>query len=167
MTDVAPIAHGSKGPAVRDVQARLRSLGYGLGDEAGQAVFGPLTAQAVAAFRASARLGPGSEVDRDTWTALVDATFILGDRILYLRMPHFHGHDVHTLQTALATLGFSCVADGIFGVGTEGALREFQHNAGLGADGIAGDSTFSAIQRLRYAWEGKEGPVPPSPREAR
>jgi peptidoglycan hydrolase-like protein with peptidoglycan-binding domain len=156
MADMAHIARGSKGSAVRDVQARLRSLGYDLGDEIIQGTFGPLTARAVGAFREYAGLTPGEDVGNDTWAALVDATFIFGDRLLYLRMPHFHGSDVRTLQTALAALGFSCATDGIFGAHTERAVREFQHNAGIGGDGIVGDSTFSAIERLRHAWEGKD-----------
>jgi hypothetical protein len=110
----------------------------------------------VAGFREGAGLAPRDDIDRDTWTALVDATFTFGDRLLYLRMPHFHGRDVRTLQTALAALGFSCMADGIFGGHTERAVREFQHNAGIDSDGIVGDSTFSAIKRLRHAWEGKD-----------
>ncbi|MDR2586641.1 MAG: peptidoglycan-binding protein [Coriobacteriales bacterium] len=156
MTELANITQGCKGSAVRDVQGRLRSLGYELGSEAEQSVFGEATARAVTAFRAYARLVPGDEVDRDTWTALVDATFTFGDRLLYLRVPYFHGCDVRSLQTALSALGFSCTADGIFGGHTERAVREFQQNAGIPSDGIVGDSTFAAIKRLRHAWEGKD-----------
>ena len=36
-------------------------------------------------------------------------------------------------------------ADGIFGPGTERAVREFQSSAGLSADGIAGPDTFTAL----------------------
>lgn len=36
-------------------------------------------------------------------------------------------------------------ADGIFGSGTEKAVREFQKSAGLTADGIAGPDTFTAM----------------------
>jgi peptidoglycan hydrolase-like protein with peptidoglycan-binding domain len=156
MTDITHIASGSKGSAVKDVQARLQSIGYELEDEAERGVFGTATARAVADFRQNAGLVPGDDIDRDTWMALVDATFTLGDRLLYLRIPYFHGCDVRTLQTALVALGFSCTADGIFGGYTERAVREFQQNAGIGSDGIVGDSTFSAIQRLRHAWEGKD-----------
>ena len=155
---------GASGPAVRDVHARLQTLGLNqavglvvdLGDEANTGVFGPRTAQTVAAFRQSMGLSAGDEVARDTWTALVDATFTFGDRLLYLRLPHFHCCDVHTLQTALSSLGFSCASDGIFGAYTERAVREFQQNAGINSDGIVWDSTFSAILRLRHAWEGKD-----------
>jgi peptidoglycan hydrolase-like protein with peptidoglycan-binding domain len=142
---------------VADVQNRLATLGYNLGNELAQEAYGPLTEQAVAAFRADAGLPAGIDVDKSVWSALVDATFNLGDRVLYLRMPYFHGRDVQLLQDILGSLGFSCPDDGIFGAHTERAVREFQVNVGLDADGIVGDSTFAAIERLRHAWDGKTG----------
>lgn len=88
--------------------------------------------------------------------ALVDATFSLGDRTLYLRMPYFHGRDVRELQQVLSALGFACgVIDGIFGAHTEDALRKFQLNLGLPSDGIAGAYTYAAIQNLHHSWVGK------------
>ncbi|MDR1083156.1 MAG: peptidoglycan-binding protein, partial [Coriobacteriales bacterium] len=156
MAGITHVARGARGPAVKDVQVRLESLGYDLEDELERGVYGQKTAQAVAAFRENTGLIFGEDVDSETWTALVDATFTFADRLLYLRMPYFHGRDVRTLQTALSALGFSCTADGIFGAHTERAVREFQQNAGIGSDGIVGDETFSAIDRLRHAWEGKK-----------
>ncbi|MCL1846644.1 MAG: peptidoglycan-binding protein [Coriobacteriia bacterium] len=150
------IEQGSEGLAVKDVQERLLLLDFNLGGETQHSVFGPVTAAAVAGFRERHGLPAGTDVDLDTWTALVDATFTFGDRLLYLRLPHFHGRDVLTLQSALASLGFSCNFDGIFGGHTERAVREFQQNAGLSSDGIVGYSTFSAINHLRHAWEGKD-----------
>ena len=58
------------------------------------------------------------------------------------------GADVKTLQAALIAYGFSCGAagaDGDFGVGTDAALRKFQTKYGLGADGIAGNGTWSKL----------------------
>ena len=156
MVDFTHIEQGSTGLAVKDVQARLQMLGHDLAEEREQGLFGRKTAEAVAAFREGVGLSSGTDVDLDTWTALVDATFTFGDRLLYLRLPHFHGRDVTTLQTALSVLGFSCNSDGIFGAHTEQAVREFQQNAGLSSDGIVGHTTFSAIDRLRHAWEGKK-----------
>ncbi len=144
------------GPAVEDVQQRLSMIG--LLDEAGvDGLFGDATACAVRAFCESAHLPQAEEVDDRVWAALVDATFTLGDRTLYLRMPHFHGHDVLELQHALGALGFACGAtDGIFGAFTELALRKFQLNLGLPSDGIAGAYTYAAIRNLHHSWEGKE-----------
>jgi peptidoglycan hydrolase-like protein with peptidoglycan-binding domain len=154
--DIEQIAPGFSGSAVKDVQTRLQLLGYELGGEADESAYGELTTAAVRSFRAGAGLPADDVVDRDAWVALVDATFTLGNRLLYLRVPYFHGHDVTTLQTALAALGFPCSADGIFGGHTERAVREFQRNAGIDSDGIVGNSTFTAIERLRHAWEGKD-----------
>jgi lysozyme family protein len=155
------IQRGARGPAVEDVQKRLVKLGYDLGPSGVDGVFQGATLQAVRAFQRERGLVEDGVVGPKTWAALVDATFALGDRILYLRYPYLHGADVATLQTALNVLGFPCGAvDGIFGPSTERAVREFQFNAGLPADGVAGDETLRAINRLRHAWHGRDPALP-------
>lgn len=155
------IKQGMQGPAVEDVQTRLTSLGYVVDDaEASVQEFGPMTAAAVRTFRAEQGLEAGDEVDGACWSALVDASYKLGDRTLYLRMPNFHGADVRELQRALNTLGFACgVDDGYFGPHTEAALQQFQENVGLFADGMAFQDTFAYIKRLHHVWEGKPSVV--------
>jgi hypothetical protein len=120
-------------------------------------VFFGLTADAVRSFQQERHLTEDGVVGEETWSALVDAGFTLGDRMLYLRLPHFHGHDVLSLQRALNVLGFACGAtDGIFGAYTERAVREFQRNAGLPSDGLVGTETVRSISNLRHVWEGKD-----------
>ena len=149
------ISINSTGPAVEDVQQRLATIGL-LSEDTVDGVFGPETATAVRAFRANAGLPAGEDVTDKVWAALVDASFHMGDRTLYLRMPYLHGNDVLELQNALGALGFSIdYADGIFGASTEHALRRFQVNLGLPSDGIAGTYTFAAIRNLHHSWEGK------------
>ena len=145
-----------KGPAVEDVQQRLATIGLLQdGDVTGE--YDEKTADAVRAFRVRKGLPLSDEVDDELWPALVDASFTLGDRTLYLRMPYFHGHDVRELQHDLAVLGFACgEMDGIFGAYTEAALRKFQLNLGLPADGIAGAYTYAAIRNLHHSLEGKQ-----------
>lgn len=151
------ITSGMQGPAVEDVQTRLSRLGYTIdATELDEQRFGASTALAVQAFRAKMQLEPGDNVDTPCWSALVDASYAMGDRTLYLRVPNFHGADVMELQHALNTLGFSCGrADGSFGPHTEAALQQFQENVGLFADGMAFQDTFNYIHRLRHVWEGK------------
>ncbi len=150
------IQNGNRGVEVEDVQQRLSLIGL-LEASHADGVFGPETGDAVAAFRRQNNLGEGREVDEKTWVALVDASYSLGDRTLYLRMPYFHGHDVEELQRALSALGFACgEVDGMFGAFTELALRKFQTNMGLPTDGIAGAYTYSALRNLHFSWEGKE-----------
>ncbi len=151
------ITKGDAGVAVEDVQQRLALLGY-LTEEQVNATFDETTAEAVLAFCRDNDIASTDEVDAKIWAALVDATFHLGDRTLYLRMPYLHGHDVLELQNALGALGFFYGdEDGIFGAHTEDALRKFQMNLGLPSDGIAGAYTFSALHNLEHSWVGKGG----------
>lgn len=148
------IGRNDRGAAVEDVQRRLRVMGYELAVDGN---YQQRTVEAVRTFRQAEGLPPGDFIDERAWAALVDASFSLGDRMLYLRMPHFHGADVRSLQKILEVLGFVVgKSDGIFGAHTERALRDFQLSVGIVDDGIAGNTTFDAIERLRHAWEGKE-----------
>lgn len=156
MSRMDTIKRNDKGAAVEDVQQRLVTAGF-LAEDAVTGVFDDATVAAVRAFRKQEGLPDSDEVDGKTWAALVDASYHLGDRTLYLRMPYFHGNDVAELQNALGALGFACGgADGIFGAYTEDALRTFQTNMGLPTDGIAGAYTYAAIRNLHHSWEGKE-----------
>ncbi|MDY2777552.1 MAG: peptidoglycan-binding protein [Collinsella sp.] len=152
-----PIKQGMRGPAVDDVQTRLSSLGFAIDEtELASSTFGESTGRAVSAFRSAHGLPEGLEVDSLCWSTLVDASYKLGDRTLYLRLPNFHGADVRALQQALNTLGFACGADdGYFGPHTEAALQQFQENVGLFADGMAFQDTFSYINRLHHVWKDK------------
>jgi hypothetical protein len=153
-----PIKYKDTGAAVEDIQRRLRVLGYDIGSEGLDANFGEQTRAAVEAFQNSNGIAGTGAVGPRTWSALVDSTFELGDRMLYLRMPHFHGADVKQLQNALNTLGFVAGgADGIYGAGTERAVAELQGNYGITPDGIAGVDTFRALFDLRHIWGGKDG----------
>ncbi|MBQ9058842.1 MAG: peptidoglycan-binding protein [Atopobiaceae bacterium] len=151
------IRKGMSGVAVEDVQERLARLGYALDEqEREQQRYGNSTAEMVSRFRAAHDLPIGDEVDFDTWSVLVDEGYRMGDRTLYLRLPNFHGNDVRELQTALNILGFSCgQVDGLYGALTESAVKQFQENVGLFADGMAFGDTFDAIERLHHVWEGK------------
>ena len=54
-------------------------------------------------------------------------------------------HPVQTLQYLLRARGRNLAVDGIFGVGTDAAVRAFQQQKGLTADGIVGPVTWSAL----------------------
>lgn len=155
------IKQGMQGPAVEDVQTRLASLGYAIDEhELEGSDYGASTAKAVSVFRVASGLATGDEVDSVCWSALVDASYKLGDRTLYLRLPNFHGADVRALQQALNVLGFACgIDDGYFGPHTEAALQQFQENVGLFADGMAFQDTFNYIKRLHHVWKDKPSVV--------
>lgn len=143
------------GPAVEDIQNRLMLIGH-LTEEQVTGVYDELTAKSIRDFCRNVGVPETDEVTDKVWAALVDASYYLGDRTLYLRMPHFHGHDVLELQQVLGALGFGCgEEDAIFGAYTELALRKFQMNMGLPSDGIAGAYTYAALRNLHHSWEGK------------
>jgi N-acetylmuramoyl-L-alanine amidase len=132
---------------VRDLQARLGRLGYASTDS--PAAFGDGTEAAVRHFQRERGLAVDGVGGIQTWSALVEAGFALGDRLLYLRQPMLRGDDVADLQRRLGTLGFDAGrVDGIFGPRTAAALDEFQRNAGLTADVICGPDTIAALRRL-------------------
>jgi N-acetylmuramoyl-L-alanine amidase len=126
----------------------LLALGLDVsGDEPGDYASG--TEAAVRAFQAGRGLRDDGICGRQTWSALVEAGHAPGDRLLYLRFPMLRGDDVAALQRRLGALGFNAGrVDGMFGVLTEGALRDFQRNAGITVDGICGPATLSALARL-------------------
>jgi len=160
-----PVRPGDRGPAVEDIQRRLLRLGYGMGPTGVDGVFLGATEDAVRRFQSLHALDEDGFVGERTWATLVDATFTLGDRMLYLRVPHFHGQDVLLLQEALTSLGFPAGrCDGIFGPRTGGAVRDFQRNVAQPPDGIVGPDTVSVIFGLRHVWEGKEGTPYPAQR---
>lgn len=152
------IQKNDTGAAVEDIQGKLAELGFLQASQI-TGVFDGVTEEALLEFCRTNHLPESRQVDDRLWAQLLDATFRLGDRTLYLRMPYFHGNDVLLLQQALGALGFSCGAsDGIFGAHTEDALRKFQMNMGLPTDGIVGAATYRAINNLQHSWEGKTGP---------
>lgn len=90
---------------------------------------------------------------------MVEASFHLGDRLLYHRHRPLRGDDVSTLQRLLGAMGFDAGrVDGIFGPQTALALADFQRNAGLVVDAICGPSTLQILGQLAKR-SGKGDPV--------
>jgi N-acetylmuramoyl-L-alanine amidase len=139
---------GDLGTAVADLQHRLSEVGLPCPpDDDGR--FGAGTAAAVEAFQYSRGLRVDGVCGPQTWGALVEAGFRLGDRFLYLRTPMFRGDDVADLQRRLSALGFDTGrVDGIFGGLTSSALADFQRNVSLPVDGILGAATFRELRRV-------------------
>jgi len=112
--------------------------------------FGEATRQAVEQFQRQRGLDVDGICDTQTWSALVEAGYHLGDRLLYLRTPMLRGDDVSDLQHRLGALGFDAGrVDGILGPDTEQALKDFQRNMALTTDGVCGRDTLAALARLR------------------
>lgn len=112
-------------------------------------MFGTATEEAVLAFQQARGLRGTGVCDHATWTALVEASWHLGDRLLHLSAPNMRGDDVSELQTVLCRLGFDCGrVDGILGPATIRALSDFQRNCGLPVDGVCGPDSVRALELL-------------------
>lgn len=73
--------------------------------------------------------------------------------LIYTRLLKYplRGADVKTLQSALVKLGYNTKGvDGIFGVGTQKAVRLFQSNNKLLVDGIVGPQTIRVLNANLY-----------------
>jgi peptidoglycan hydrolase-like protein with peptidoglycan-binding domain/DNA invertase Pin-like site-specific DNA recombinase len=131
---------------VRRIQRQLRSAGEVPGPVDGR--FGPLTEFAVRRFQVRERLAVDGVVGPRTETALGRS------RALLRRGAGYGDADgaarVRALQRRLHSVGASPgPVDGRFGPLTEAAVREFQSQQRLAADGVVGERTRGALrQRL-------------------
>lgn len=148
---------GDSGRSVRDIQDRLTALGYEcLPDAPGE--FDTGTTDAVIAFQRKRGVAADGIVGADTWRALWEASYKLGDRLLWLRRPMLRGDDVADLQRMLNGLGFDAgKVDGIFGPDTRRAVLDFQHNRGMAEDGICGPVLTNELGLVTRATSGIAG----------
>jgi N-acetylmuramoyl-L-alanine amidase len=151
-----PLRRGDRGPAVADVQVSLRILGLlpddvPLGDgDIESAEFDTATEVAVRHFQQVRGLSVDGRVGEETYRALSEARWSLGDRLLHYDPDRpMRGDDVTSLQERLLELGYDAGrADGILGPETETGLRAFQRDYGLTADGTCGPATLRALRQL-------------------
>jgi N-acetylmuramoyl-L-alanine amidase len=144
---VRALSRGDRGREVVDLQTRLLSLGFDLGNRGMDGVFGSRTALAVKAFQQDMGILADGVVGGITWREIVEAGYKPGGRLLYLRHPPFRGVDVLELQRMLNDLGFDPGAvNGLFDERTTRALKEFQRNAGLVPDGVVDDGVFTTLK---------------------
>ncbi|HDH26854.1 MAG TPA: hypothetical protein ENH00_11800 [Actinobacteria bacterium] len=142
---------GSSGAPIRDIQIRLGGLGFPCStDPPGE--FGEATRAAVISFQSERGLPADGIIGQDTWRALYEAGYRLGDRLLYNKRPMFRGDDVAELQRRLNALGFDAgKVDGTFGPNTVRAVLEFQQNRGLPEDGVAGPEILAELDLISRA----------------
>lgn len=134
---------------MRDLQRRLVAAGFLATIASVGGRFCAATVEALRRFQEARGLPVTGSCDETTWSALVEASWTLGDRHLSLTAPRTRGDDVAELQGLLGRLGFDCGrVDGIFGPLTLGALQEFQSNCGAPPDGVCGAETVRAIRRV-------------------
>jgi len=146
---------GDCGPAVVEIRSRLATLGL-LEADPGNDEFDADLDRAVRAFQQQRGLSVDGIVGVNTYRTLEEARWRLGDRLLtFVAGNLLAGDDVHALQQRLLGLGFKVgKIDGRFGHRTEQAVRDFQRNIGVPADGTCGPATLKALSRLTPRVQG-------------
>ncbi len=142
------LKQGMSGPDVQRMQELLADQGYytaaidgsyGYTTKAAVTAFqqkNGLTADGVAGTETLALLYSGDALPAAVATAAPRTTLRLGDS----------GTDVLQLQQRLAALGYSgFVSSGLYDEATSAAVRLFQQQNGLASDGVAGESTLTAL----------------------
>ena len=136
---------GSTGSDVKDLQTKLKKLGYY--DAYVDGDYGDTTVAAVKAFQKKYNLTADGIAGKETLkklnsvyenanSAKDDDSLRMGDS----------GSAVKNLQTKLKKLGYySGTVDSTFGSGTYAAVRAFQQKNGLTADGVAGSETLKKL----------------------
>lgn len=149
-SDTTYIRENSSGATVSKVQTELKALGYYYGQITGNA--GPKTVAAIKSFQGKNGLTADGIAGPQT-IAKIDAAYEAkggsssgsGSSASGLKL-NSKGTDVRNLQQDLTTLGYYWAEiTGNFGAKTETAVRRFQEENGLTADGVAGAKTLNAI----------------------
>jgi N-acetylmuramoyl-L-alanine amidase len=159
LSDPAVLRPGCRGEAVRDLQVRLGAQGHET-PRAESGLYGSGTEAAVRAFQVDRGLRVDGVCGPQTWAAVVESGYRLGDRLLYRRRPMLRGDDVAELQRRLNGLGFDAgKEDGILGDDTTHALVEFQRNMSLPTDGMCGAATLAVLERVGGLADGSVATV--------
>ena len=139
---------GATGSAVKDLQTKLKKLGFYNAYVDGS--YGDTTVAAVKAFQKKYNLtadgvaGSATLKKLDSAYKNADSNNSTDDDSLRKGAT---GTAVKTLQTNLKKLGFyTAYVDGSFGATTESAVKAFQRKYGLTADGVAGSATLKKIE---------------------
>ena len=148
--DDGSLRKGATGSAVKNLQTKLKKLGFYNAYVDGS--YGDTTVAAVKAFQKKYNLTAdgvaGSETLKKLDTAYKNADSNTSTDDDSLRKGAT-GTAVKTLQTNLKKLGFyTAYVDGSFGSTTESAVKAFQKKYGLTADGVAGSATLKKIESV-------------------
>ncbi len=145
-----PLKPGMAGERVRALQELLYKRGYLLTDPDG--VYGTLTENAVTNFQADTGLTPDGICGDATMQKLLylqengsgeESAYAAPGAVI---KPGMRGDGVILLQEYLIDLGYlHDNADGLYGPNSVSALKAFQRDNGIEADGICGSSTYQAL----------------------
>ncbi|TDC74173.1 L,D-transpeptidase family protein [Streptomyces hainanensis] len=139
---------GDESEQVRELQARLASLGHFLAQPTGY--YGDVTLGAVSEYQRAAGIEVSGTVFASTWSALTGATEAPGQEELFPPQQILgygdNSDQVRELQARLGQLGhFEENPTGYYGDVTTAAVTAFQQAAGIEASGTVFEPTWEAL----------------------
>lgn len=139
-TELPTLRIGNRGNGVKFLQCYLNLYGNSLSVDG---AFGNGTKNAVEKFQRDNGLSVDGIVGKNTWQILLMQadlpTLRQGSRGVYVR---------YLQQKLLSKLYLADVVDGVFGNNTLNAVKQFQQDNGLVADGIVGQLTWNKIKTV-------------------
>jgi peptidoglycan hydrolase-like protein with peptidoglycan-binding domain len=139
---------GATDPAVRDLQAALKALGFNPGPIDG--VFATTTEAAVKAFQQARGIVVDGVVGKVTWINIDEA-----DQSEPVLKVGSSGLPVRRAQKRMSLVGFDVGGvDGRYGARTAAAVKKLQQQSGINVDGVVGTQTWPVIDALE-----NEGPA--------
>ena len=158
LADYETIPYGEQSNRVRKMQQKLKSKGYYKGDVDGN--FGPSTKAAVKRYQNAIGIYADGRPGDKTLTALYEGVSRINEtddterkeltkpknpRTLYYGCT---GSRVKSLQKALKAAGvYKGAIDGVYGYLTYAAVKKYQAQKGLTADGMAGSKTLASLRK--------------------
>lgn len=152
LADLPAMALNSRGDGVYQLQAMLQRHGF---QTPMHGIFDALTYRQLVLFQGSKNLEANGIVDAPTLRALEASAqpsptpkreLQLSTKILRRGS---RGPLVEQVQRRLVYQGFTLKIDGVFGLGTHRAVRQFQQTQGLRPDGIVGTATARALRAVK------------------
>ncbi len=168
-SSTATLRPGDTGQRVKDLQTRLKELGYYTGSIDGK--YGNGTKKAVKAFQKKMNLTQDGIAGAKTLTALAGADASAAQPEDTALRPGDSGDRVKALQRKLKELGlYTGSVDGKYGDGTAAAVKALQKAKNLTAGGVAGAQTLDVLDKAskddfttkteRLSWFGHENTIP-------
>lgn len=138
---------------VKQLQRILKELGFLGKNTSIDGKFGIQTEEAVKEFQESQKLLVDGVVGNNTWISL-DLALARAKKPPVLKkgdgiVSPAKREEVKVLQLLLRKVGVlpkDAPIDGLFGEGTEAAVKEFQETQNLTADGVVGEKTWEALE---------------------
>lgn len=140
---------GDRGAQIREIQQALVNDGISLGVDGD---YGTSTTEAIRKFQAAHGLECDGILGAQTYAALMGRPMPENRSEYFVQKSGLPDaelmaaeREITAVQAALAGRGYDLSVDGIFGINTEQAVRDFQTKQGLDADGIVGNLTYTSL----------------------